>query len=76
MDTRPLDTSPEAWQVYRATLRKLGPAGRVRLAVEMSEAVRGIHVAGLLQRNPSWTERDAVRHIVRSQYGVELPADS
>jgi hypothetical protein len=73
MSSRPFDTSPEAWEVYLAAVRRLGPEGRVRLALELSEAVRSIHLAGILARNPTWKLEDAVRHDVERQYGVRLP---
>lgn len=35
----PRDTSPEAWAVYIDKLRKMGPAARIRLMAEMSDAM-------------------------------------
>lgn len=74
MTTRPHDTSPEAWEIYRAALRRLGPEGRVQRALELSEAVRSIHLAGILARNPGWEMDDAVRYFVEKAHGVTLPA--
>ena len=41
MLTRPSDTSAEAWSVQQKALSRLGPAGRVRVAIELSQAVSG-----------------------------------
>jgi hypothetical protein len=72
---RPRDTSSEAWDRQRAAFRRMGPEGRVRAAVELSKAVRAIQLEGILSRNPGWSERDAVRHLVATLHGVELPRD-
>ncbi|MEZ4423232.1 MAG: hypothetical protein R3E98_07490 [Gemmatimonadota bacterium] len=73
MDTRPQDTSPEAWAYTLALHRALSPARRVELALEMSDEVRAIQLEGLLARNPRWTRADAVRHLVHREFGVRLP---
>lgn len=69
----PEDTSPEAWQAQGAALSRLGSEGRVKMAAELSEAVREIQIAGLLDRNPHWSRREAVRRLVFMNLGVELP---
>ncbi len=74
MSIRPRDTTPEAWSEQLAALERLGPEGRVRVALDLSEAVRSIELAGILARNPGWETADAVRHLVSSRYGVRLPA--
>jgi hypothetical protein len=71
--SRPLDTTPEAWSEQKAVMRRLGPEGRVRLAIELSDAVRSIQISGILARHPGWTHADAVRHLVKTLYGVTLP---
>ena len=38
MNTRPLDTSPDALEAQRAAFADLGPDARFRAALEMSEA--------------------------------------
>jgi hypothetical protein len=67
MTRRPLDTSPEGWQVQRRALDCMGGEGRVRTAIELSEAVREIQLSGLLARNPTWTRADAVQWLLRTQ---------
>ena len=73
MVARPQDTSPEAWSRQLAALTRLGAEGRVQVAIELSEAVRAIHLEGILARHPGWRAPDAVRHLVKTQFGIELP---
>jgi hypothetical protein len=54
-----------------AALARLGPEGRIRIALELSEAVRSIQLQGILARNPEWQMSD-VRHLVQSQFGIDL----
>jgi hypothetical protein len=72
MLTRPSDTSAEAWSVQQKALLLLGPAGRIRVAIELSHAVREIQIEGLLARHPGWDRAMAVRHLVVMQFGVDL----
>jgi len=69
----PRDTSPAAWAVYLATLARMGPEGRLQAAIDLSESIRSIQIDGLLARNPGWDKADAVRYLVRKQFGIELP---
>ena len=71
---RPRDTHPDAWARQLAALERLGPEGRVRIAAELSESVRSIQLEGIQARNPGWSRGDAVRHLVKTLYGVTLPA--
>ena len=72
MAARPADTTPEAWDAQRKALARLGPAGRVRVAIELSDAVRDIRIEGLLTRHPGWNRAAAVRHLVDVQFGIDL----
>lgn len=69
---RPGDTTPDAWAAQSAALDRLGPEGRVRAAIDLSESVRSIQLEGMLARNPDWDASDAVRHLV-VDLGAELP---
>ena len=73
MSTRPDDTSPEAWLVQQEVLSRIGPAARFQAAVELSDAVREIQIEGVRSRHPEWDRRHAVRYIVLSQLGIDLP---
>jgi hypothetical protein len=66
------DTSREAHHVQTAIWRRLGPSGRVALAVAMSEDLREVTRAGVRQRHPDYSDHDvelALRHLI---WGAEL----
>jgi hypothetical protein len=71
--TIPNDTSPDIWDMQVAVYDRLGPEGRIRAAIELSESVRSVLVAGIRSRHPGWTDEDVVHHVVATQYGVDLP---
>jgi hypothetical protein len=48
----PLDTSPEAAEMQARIQERLGGAGRLRLAYEMSLAARALMLAGLQAQRP------------------------
>lgn len=72
MTPRPLDTTSDAWSRQKRALADLGPEGRYRVALELSEAVRAIQLAGIGARHPDWDHRRIVRHLVLRQYGIQL----
>jgi hypothetical protein len=49
-----------------------GPA-RVRAAIELSEAIREIRLAGIMARHPELSRRQAIARVIAEEYGVELP---
>ena len=55
-----MDTTEEADRVYIAVLRKMGPARRLQIAMERTEAVREMIRAQIAQDHPGLT--DAERH--------------
>jgi hypothetical protein len=73
VSARPRDTSREAWAEQLEAFRRMGPEGRVRAALELSEEIRTIQIEGILARNPDWTRADAVRHLVVILHGIDLP---
>ena len=70
MSSRPLDTAPVAWSHYEAVLD--GPA-RFRAAMELSEAVRELRLAGIRSRHPELTHEEVVARLMWEDRGVELP---
>ncbi len=72
MNSKPRDTSSDAWVKQHEALARLGPEGRVRAAIDLSEAVRAIQLDGIQARNPGWSRADAVRHLVAMHFGVDL----
>jgi hypothetical protein len=52
------DTSPDAAAVQEAAYRRAGPAGRLRIALELSDLVRALAAAGVRKRHPEYTEAE------------------
>jgi hypothetical protein len=50
-----------------------GPA-RLRAAIELSEAVRELRLAGIRARHPELDAKQVVARWVLEEHGVELPA--
>lgn len=49
-----------------------GPA-RFYAAVELSEAIHEIRLAGIRARHPELSDREAVAQLVAEDHGVDLP---
>ena len=76
MSSKPQDTSTDAWQVRQAIVARIGPEARLRVALDLSDSVREIRIAGVLSRHPGWTRADAVRALVLQDTGVDLKSGS
>ena len=74
MDSRPLDTSAAAWRVQQDIVGALTPEARVAAAVDLSDSIREVRIAGLLSRNPGWSKADAIRQLVLGDTGIDLAA--
>ena len=74
MISRPHDTAPGAWTEYHAVLDGMDAAARLNAAVELSEAVREIRLAGIAARNPELARDEVVARLVSEDYGVILPS--
>ena len=64
MSLRPVDTTSEALAAQRSALQDLGPEGRVRAALEMSDAVRRIRLSGIRSRHPEATEAEVIARFI------------
>ena len=73
MSSRPLDTAPTAWARHEAVLAELDGPARLRAAVDLSEAVRAVRLAGIQSRHPDLSVQEAIARLVAEDYGVELP---
>jgi len=71
----PLDTAPEVAALQREIHERMGSEGRLRLALEMSEAVREMALARLRREQPDLPEREIVKLYLRRfvRPGEELP---
>jgi hypothetical protein len=70
----PSDTSDAAFQAQVAAARRLGMAGRFRMAAQMSEDARRIAIEGERRRHPELTEEEARRIVLARIWGPELAA--
>ena len=66
------DTSPDALHAQLAAARRLGPEGRLRVAVELSEETRRIAIEGVMRRHPDYDEPRARREVARLLVGPVL----
>ena len=73
MSPRPLDTSLSVWTAYTGALDQMGGPARLRAAVELSESVRELRLAGIRARHPGLNGREVVARWVFEEYGVALP---
>ena len=55
----PRDTSPAAAAVHDASQRALVMAGRLRLALELSDLTHSFAIAGIRRADPTLTEEQA-----------------
>lgn len=65
----PMDTSPAAHAVQLELFRQAGPARRVEIAAELSDALREIARAGVRARQPGLSETEVTREVLRIFYG-------
>jgi hypothetical protein len=65
----PSDTSPEAAAIQAEIFRRMTTEQRLRLALEMSESMRNVALAGLRSRHPELTEQELSRELMRLMYG-------
>ena len=65
----PSDTTPEAAAVQQDIFRHLTTEQRLRMALEMSESMREIALAGLRSRRPDLTADELSRELIRIMYG-------
>ena len=72
MNLHPLDTSPEGNRRQAEAHRALGPTGRVKMAVELSEAVREIRLAGLGSTFPEAPRRELMKRFISEVHGIEV----
>jgi len=75
MMSRPLDTDPEAWAIYNAVLDRMDGSKRLIAALELSDTVREIRLAGLRARHPDLSPQKIVARLVAEDYGIDLPPE-
>lgn len=69
---RPLDTTPGADQAQLDWYRRLTPAARVELAVQMSDEIRSVARAGIAARHPEYSAAEISFALLRLLLGDDL----
>lgn len=67
----PLDTSPSARAHQEQAYLRLGPEGRLRIALELNEAVRDLRLAGLRSVSPGVSKAELVRMLISERHGIQ-----
>jgi hypothetical protein len=67
------DTTPDAAAVQEAAYRHMGGAGRLKIALDLSNFVHALAVTGIRKRHPEYTAEQATAALARQLYPV--PAD-
>ena len=65
----PLDTTPAAAAVHQQAYRALTVAGRLKIALELSDLTRAFAIAGMRRRNPNITPEEAHEKLANILYG-------
>lgn len=76
MILRPRDTDAAAWSKYSDVLDGMDGSARLAAALELSEAVRELRLAGIQARDPELDHHEAIRRLVEEDHGVRLPSAS
>lgn len=63
------DTTPAAAAVHEDAQRQIGPGGRLRIALELSDLTHSFAIAGIRRRNPQMTDDDARQELALILYG-------
>lgn len=68
----PKDTSLEAWKVFLDIQRRMTPGEKLSRALEHSQFVRSLAIAGLRRRYPEASEREIFLRFARQKLGPDL----
>ncbi len=66
------DTSPRVAELHNQLYREMGPAGRARIAAELSDMLRDLAVAGVRYRHPDYDEEQVLAEVLTVFYGPEM----
>jgi hypothetical protein len=69
---RPRDTPPESHRVMIEAFRRMPPGQRSGMAVEITNEVRKMAVAGVRRRHPDYDDRKVSQALLRLYYGDEV----
>ena len=76
----PRDTSLEAARIQHEVYRRIAPQKRLKMACQMSDAVRQLAAVGVRARHPEYLDREIKLAVIRLILGEKLfqaayPAD-
>jgi len=63
--SRPLDTSPEVERIQNEIFRKMTPARRLQLAIELTETSRKLLATGVRRRHPEYDDERVRLAVIR-----------
>jgi hypothetical protein len=66
------DTHPQVRAEHTRLYREMSPARRVEIALQLSRMVDDAAMAGVLERHPGCSEREAGLRLAVLKYGPEL----
>jgi len=66
------DTSKEAAEVQLSIFRRMTTEQRFLMALEMSESMRNVALAGLRSRRPELNDDELLRELTRAMYDLQL----
>jgi hypothetical protein len=69
----PFDTTPEITAIQEGIFRRMTSEQRLRQALEMSESLRNVALAGLRSRRPELKADELSRELMRIMYGFVPP---
>ena len=68
----PRDTDAESHRVQMEALRRIGPSGRLGIALKMSDEARTVAMAGIAARHPEYTPQQVRWALFRKLLGHEI----
>jgi hypothetical protein len=68
----PRDTHQEAHRVQMGIYRKMSPARRMEIALQMSDEVRSLTREGIVRRRPEYSHDEVSRALIALLFGKEL----
>jgi hypothetical protein len=63
------DTDAAAASLHEDSYRELGPFGRLKIALELSDLTHALATTGIKRRHPQWTDEEARRRLAEVLYG-------
>jgi hypothetical protein len=69
------DTTVAAESLHEESYRQLGIAGRLRIALELSDLTHALAVAGIKRRHPGCSDDDARRRLAEVLYSSGAPSE-